>query len=275
MRALITDEEAREAAREILSADAYTRWSSDYEAWLDLFDRLGELTPDFVFEALAALQAVLEKIGEWLQAFFDALGIQGSVAPLLGWLAAGAILFVLIALIAQWRLRRAAMQTASISAAGETDLHTEAVREAQGDARNGLFLEAAHRVQLASLAFLIEAGWVELARSDANPTLRQRVEASALPEPERVQLISLVDRLERRWFGASVSASDFASASDSVPVPVPVPVPALDNRVEAEAESALSSEGEETAEFTDRALYEDWIALDARLSRLGFRSAAA
>lgn len=250
MRALITDEEAREAAREILSAEAYTRWSSEYEAWLDLFDRITALIPDFVLEALSALFAALGKIGDWIQAFLNALGIEGSVAPFLGWLGVLAIAGVLIASIAQWRMRTASMRTAAAGTAGETDRHAEAVREAQRAAGDGLFLEAAHRVQLASLAFLIDAGWVELARSDANPTLRQRVSNSALPERERVQLIALVDRFERRWFGAVNVNVDIVSA------------------VQSESES-------DAAPFSDRTLYEDWLALDSRLSRLGFRSKAA
>jgi hypothetical protein len=71
---------------------------------------------------------------------------------------------------------------------------------------------------------LIEFDWLELARSDPNRTLRQRVASSSLPERERNKLITLVDRLEALWF-------------------------------------------DEPRE--DRELFEEWLALDERLSRVG------
>ena len=55
-------------------------------------------------------------------------------------------------------------------------------------------------MQLATLALLIEFDWLELARSDPNRTLRERIRASSLPGRERDQLIDLVDRLEALWF---------------------------------------------------------------------------
>ena len=53
------------------------------------------------------------------------------------------------------------------------------------------------------------------------------------------------------------------------------PAPGVGTQIEPGAASGPGFESGEAAEFEDRALYEDWLALDARLSRLGFRSEAA
>jgi hypothetical protein len=55
-------------------------------------------------------------------------------------------------------------------------------------------------VQLAALQMLLERRFVELARSEPNTTLRRRLSGSSLPEAEKGDFLSLLDRLEAHWF---------------------------------------------------------------------------
>ena len=49
---MVADEEARRAAAEILGAEEFTRWHTDYEAWLGLLERIAELIPDWLIDLL-------------------------------------------------------------------------------------------------------------------------------------------------------------------------------------------------------------------------------
>ena len=60
---MVSDEEARAAAREILAQAEFTRWHSDYEAWLRALEALVEWLPDWLFDVVAWLKEyVLEGI---------------------------------------------------------------------------------------------------------------------------------------------------------------------------------------------------------------------
>jgi hypothetical protein len=74
------------------------------------------------------------------------------------------------------------------------------LQEARALAADGHFLAAAHHVQLAALQMLLERRFVELARSEPNATLRRRLSGSSLPEAEKGDFLSLLDRLEAHWF---------------------------------------------------------------------------
>ncbi len=199
---MVSDEEARAAAREILAQAEFTRWHSDYEAWLRALEGLVEWLPDWLIDVVAWLQEhVLEGIIlELLRGIGRLLGLVGEPPGALGLLAVCLLLAAAIVLAyriwgTRWRQTRAGPD-----ARGTHHSHADSIREARALARDGHYLEAAHRVQLATLALLIETDWLELARSDPNRTLRRRVSASSLPERERRQLIALVDRLESLWF---------------------------------------------------------------------------
>ena len=205
---MVSDEEARAAAREILADGKFTRWHEDFDAWLRAFEGLLALLPDWLIEGASwvlemlkmVLLAFLDILG-WLLGFF---GFIDTPHALVGWV--GAALLVAIACVLAYRVagdrfsngrERTPHEPAPVG-------HADAIREATALASRGRFLEAAHRVQLATLSFLIERGWIELARSDPNRTLRQRVAASSLPQDARGDLIALVDRLEALWFDAPV-----------------------------------------------------------------------
>ncbi len=199
---MVSDEAARAAAREILAQAEFARWHSDFEAWLRALDGLIEWVPDWLMDVVVWLQEhVLEGIIlELLRLIGRLLGLVGEPPGALGLLAVCLLLAAAIVLAYRFWGSRWLETREGRDERGTSRSHADSIREAGALARDGHYLEAAHRVQLATLALLIETDWLELARSDPNRTLRQRVSASSLPERERRQLIALVDRLESLWF---------------------------------------------------------------------------
>jgi hypothetical protein len=197
---LVGDDEARRAANEILSAPEFTRWKTDYETWLRLIDHLGALVPDWVFETIAWVDDGIDSVLQWLADFLELFGVFGEANEIVGWLGVCILLASVIVLGRSWLQRIAVATGAPVQSHDAVRDHAEAMTAARGLAQSGQYLEAAHRVQLATLALLIELDWLELARSDPNQTLRTRVRFSALPGEEGEQLIALVDRLEALWF---------------------------------------------------------------------------
>jgi hypothetical protein len=230
---LVSDEEARAAAQEILAQHRFTRWDADFETWLRAFEALIDLIPSGAIDALRWLQEMLierllVQLLSGLAQFLSLFGVFGESSTALGWLAV--CLLLAAAIVLAYRIWGADLfdSPPESGARPSSRTHSEAIAEARALAAEGHFLEAAHRVQLATLAMLIESDWLELARSDPNRTLRQRVTQSLLPERERKKLIALVDRLEALWF-------------------------------------------DEPRE--DPELFEEWIALDERLLRVASRGA--
>jgi hypothetical protein len=203
---LVSDEQAREAAREILARDEFARWSLDFEAWLRSLEALIELIPRGLIEALAWFQEVVLRgiVVELLQALgrlLDLMGVFGDApSATLGWIAVCLLLAGSIVLGVRLRRRHGLDRTPGGARRATSQSHAAAIEQARALAEGGQYLEAAHRTQLATLALLIEVDWLELARSDPNRTLRRRIAESVLPEAERRQLTALVDRLESLWF---------------------------------------------------------------------------
>jgi hypothetical protein len=197
---LVGDEEARLAAKEILSAPEFMRWKTDYQAWLRLIDHLAALVPDWVFEAIDWIGDAIDAVFRWLAGFLEMFGVFGEANEIVGWLGVCLLVASLIVLGRSWQRRVEVAVRAPAQRHDAARDHAEAMTGARRLAQSGHYLEAAHRVQLATLALLIELDWLELARSDPNQTLRDRVRASALPGEEGQHLIALVDRLETLWF---------------------------------------------------------------------------
>lgn len=197
---MVTDEQARQAANDILSGREFTRWHTDYESWLAMLERIADITPDWLVEAFVWLGDALEATFDWIASFLEFFGVFGDAREGIGWLAVGLLAAALIVLGRHWVGRFAVEARSSPENRRPGRDHASALKSARDLAREGHYLEAAHRVQLATLALLIETDWLELARSDPNRTLRDRVRASSLPKPEARRLIELVDRLETLWF---------------------------------------------------------------------------
>ena len=197
---MVTDEQARAAAEAILSAPEYTRWESGVLPWFAFLDRIGDWVPDWLIALVSKLGLLVSALLEGLGRILGLFGFFGEVGRGVGWIALCLILALVIALIRVWHARRERGVAESAPASASALAHRDALREARALAASGRYLEAAHRVQLATLALLISSDWLELARSDPNRTLRQRLADSPLPERERQQFIRLVDRLEALWF---------------------------------------------------------------------------
>jgi hypothetical protein len=197
---LVTDEQAREAANEILSGREFTRWQTDYDAWLALLEELADLIPDWLIESGVWIGKMIETIFDSIAGFLEFFGVFGSAQEGIGWIAVCILAAALIVLGRHWLSRVAVEAGSSRERRRPGRDHAEAMKSARDLARDGHYLAAAHRVQLATLALLIEFDWLELARSDPNRTLRDRVRGSAIPKPEARRLIELIDRLEMLWF---------------------------------------------------------------------------
>lgn len=171
-----SDAEVRALAQEILAQADFARW----RAWK------GELPDAFT---------------RWLAKLFGFLdGLQVS-SPILFYLLLLALVLVACALLAHLVLSlRAALAASEPPPATVATSGPDLVTEAHRLARAERFLEASHRLQLSCLELLVERRWIELHRHEANTTLRRRLRASALPEPERRGLLGLLDRLETAWF---------------------------------------------------------------------------
>ncbi len=164
-------------AAEILSRPEYARWRTpDPEALRALLDRVREL---FV----------------WMQRLPDA-------SPALFWLVLGGLVLLAAALLAHviLSLRSVLGETAALPAAARAPDTRRFGEEAEALAREGRYLDAARRLQLACLEALLGRGVLELRRFEAGDALRRRIAAARLSEEDRRDLARLVQRLETAVF---------------------------------------------------------------------------
>src|SRR5437867_4549344 len=137
----------------------------------------------------------------WLVSFLAWLSGLWETDPVLyGAMLVGltAVALLLLAPVA-WAVRRALAVSAPARPPRPETGAPPFLEEADALARQGLFLEAARRVQLAALDLLLRARVLELGRSDPNRTLRRRLRAGALPETDRGDRLALIDSPEQRW----------------------------------------------------------------------------
>ncbi|GEM_PF-3252550 len=141
----------------------------------------------------------------WLHLKSAVLRLQSWVANLDPWLYAtilGGLVFLLALLIFHivWSLR-AALGAASNVPHRAANTHATALDvQARRLAEEGYFLDAAHQMHLACIDRLLREGVFELHRHDPNRTLRRRLKATSMREDLKTAFISLLERLERRWF---------------------------------------------------------------------------
>ncbi len=74
-------------------------------------------------------------------------------------------------------------------------------REAESLAAGGRYLDAAHRLMLASFRTLAERSLIELRPDRSNRWIRSALRGSPLAQGLAVEIDALVERTERRWFG--------------------------------------------------------------------------
>ena len=186
--AAVTDERVRTVAGEILDHAPYAAW------------RHGEFVLPW-----------LQRVSDWLRQWNDWVGglPTGTQVAVIG---AMLLLSALLLGHVVWSLRLALRARAvTPPAGGDADAPSFAA-EAEALAAQGRFLEAAHRLQLATIAMLVGQGRLALSRFEANRVLRRRVAEAALPAAEQRALVELVDRLERGWFRDRAGDADLYAA---------------------------------------------------------------
>ncbi len=171
------DDALRALAREILERHEYARWRPlDSETLRGLLDRMTR--------------------------FVDWMGELSQTQPLLWAAILGGLLLVALLLLAHVviALRSALAAPGPAVSPRASASGPQFLGEAQALARDGRYLEAARRLQLACLESLLSRGQLELQRFEANRTLRRRIAASELPPAQRSELLTLLQRLETRIF---------------------------------------------------------------------------
>jgi hypothetical protein len=173
-----SDEEIRRLAREILLEPEFAKWRrQSYEHLEKLF-------------------------GEWLRwiaSFLSGTADVSLAAYVLFWSVVGALLF-LITRSAVRTIRAARAPRADVVRPSGGSPCVDFAREAESLARDGRYLEAAHRLHLACIEALLRRKVLHLARFEPNRTLRARLRASTLPAADSRELCELLDRMESSWF---------------------------------------------------------------------------
>ena len=186
--ASVTDEHVRALAKEILSRDPYSAWRS--QEWVLPW---------------------LKQINEWLQRWNHWLGGLPAGTQML---VIGALLLISVLLLTHvvWSVMVALRTRAPQATPRPADDRPGFAAEAEALAAQGRFLEAAHRLQLATIELLVSQRRLALSRFEANRVLRRRVREASLPMAERRTLVDLVDRLERGWFRDRAGDADLYGA---------------------------------------------------------------
>jgi hypothetical protein len=133
---------------------------------------------------------------------FTGLELMRDSSPVLYWLIVLGIAATCAGLLAHvtwtiWIAMTAPAPVARTVSADSPDLALEAESLAAG----GRYLEAAHRLMLASFRTLAERSVIELRPEHSNRWIRAALRRSTLGGNLAAELDSLVERTERRWFG--------------------------------------------------------------------------
>ena len=202
-----TDADVLEHAAEIVARREFAQYNPD--GFISVFDGLVRSLEWFVdlIESLRALQ---------------------QTSPGLYLLIMLGLLVVSLGLIAHivWAVS-SAMKTppAPELEAGSEAKRVDFAAEARALAANGRYLEAAHRLLLASLARMAQARVIELEPDHTNEIVSSRIRASSLPLELRDELVGLIGRTERAWFGTRRSEpalyEDWASTFEKLVVATP------------------------------------------------------
>jgi hypothetical protein len=176
--ATIDDAGVRARAGEVLARPEYARYRTMSAEWLR---KLLELLHDWI--------AWLAELRERSPALYFIL--------LIGLLAVSALLITHVL----WSLRAAMRMPAPQTGArppGERDF----AAEAQALAERGDYLEASHRLLLASLAHAARSRLVELQPDDGNGAICRKLRSAALEPSIKQRWIELIAHTDALWFGA-------------------------------------------------------------------------
>ncbi len=142
----------------------------------------------------------LHRLLDWI----GRLGILRVEEPILYWMIIIALVAALVGMLVHlvWTLqavlRMPEPPARSIAASAALP---DLAGEAETLAANGRYLEAAHRLMLASFRSLVERSVLELTPDRPNRWIRAALRGSPLAQSLVFELDSLVERTERMWFG--------------------------------------------------------------------------
>jgi hypothetical protein len=148
----------------------------------------------------SSLYQFLERILRW----FSQMEVLRDNSPLLYWMIVLAIAGVCVALIAHvtWTLWIAMTTPEPPALQRASDANVpDLAREAELLAATGRYLDAAHRLMLASFRTLAERSLIELRPDRSNRWIRSALSAAPLGPTLAVELDALIERTEHRWFG--------------------------------------------------------------------------
>lgn len=140
---------------------------------------------------------------DWLRSIIKWIGVLHVNSPVLYWTVIALIWLLIVAAIAQvaWSLRaafRAPARSASVATAHpDADLAGEAHQLAE----SGRFLEAGHRLMIATFGLLAQRSVIDLRPECSNRWIRSALRASCLAQALALEIGALVEQTERRWFG--------------------------------------------------------------------------
>ena len=178
----MTDDAVRDLASKILARPEYAGANgihSKAESWL---------------------LRLLDRALHW----FSGLEVLRESSPLLYWLIVVTVAAVCFGLIAHvtWTIWIAMTAPPRASATHPASANLpDLAREAESLAASGRYLDAAHRLMLASFRTLAERSVIELRPDRSNRWIRAALRRSALADSLVGEIDGLLQRTERRWFG--------------------------------------------------------------------------
>lgn len=176
--ATVSDAELRERAAEILARPEYARFRT---VSAELLRQLLDLFKGWI---------------DWLAALH-----QRAPALYFGLLIGLTVLAALLLTHVIWSLR-AALRMPALEPQAAARSERDFVAEAQALAQQGDYLEASHRLLLASLAHAARSRLLELRPDDGNQAVCRKLNAAALEPGLKQRWTQLIARTDAQWFGA-------------------------------------------------------------------------
>lgn len=170
------------------------------------------MRPDYArFRAMPAelLRELLELFASWMTWLAELHERSPALyfTLLLGLLAVAALLTTHVI----WSLRAALRMPAPVEHA-VTRAERDFVAEARALATGGDYLEASHRLLLASLAHAGRNRLVELKPNDGNQAVCRKLRRAPIPADLRERWIELIARTDALWFGARAQNPELYAA---------------------------------------------------------------
>jgi len=150
-----------------------------------------------------AQDSILVHLMNWLLDELDKLQLLRIEAPVLYWLIVFVIAAVLAAVVLHliWTLWVALSTPEPPQVRWEDSSRRDLAGEAEVLAAEGRYLEAAHRLMLASFRALAERSVIELRPDRPNRWIRLALLRSSLAESLALEMGALIEQTERLWFG--------------------------------------------------------------------------